>query len=139
MKSLFEWDDELKVATCIIKDKYNNVFTGIATCHPDDVDMCSKYTGQEIAFLRCRIDVLKFHKERIKNELKGLKKVYNMLQNYKRFNPEHFESKYLKKEIEEYKIDLINIKELINEEKQELKNFIDNKELLYQKLRKKNK
>jgi len=139
MKPLLEWDEETKTATCLMKDKYNNVFFGVATCHPDDEDMCSKYTGQEIAFLRCRIDVLKYHKNQIKQELKGLEKTYNMLQNYKKFNPDHFESKFLKREIQQYKADLISIKQLIFEEKKELNEFINNKEMLYQKLRKNNK
>ena len=36
-----EWDDENKVATCLLYYK-NKVFYGTASCHPDDMDFANE-------------------------------------------------------------------------------------------------
>ena len=40
---MFEWDEELGLASCIITDK-ENTFYGQAHCHDDDLDMMNEKT-----------------------------------------------------------------------------------------------
>lgn len=135
MKIISEWDKDSRTTTCIISDKNNNIFVGTATCHPEDKDMCNKLTGQQIAFLRCRIKLLQFYKNKYINELKGIEKTFQALQCYKIYNQEHFESKFLQKTINQYKQDINDLKKLIINEKTELKNYINEKDKLYQTIR----
>jgi len=60
------WDKETLTATCILYKDNGQIFTGTATCHPDDFDMCNEKTGYEIATRRATINSLKQYLNELK-------------------------------------------------------------------------
>lgn len=54
----------------------------------------------------------------------------------KYFNPKSYENKMLQRQIKMYELDIIAINDVIKINKNELRNYIKNKEFLYQKIRK---
>ena len=132
---IFEWDEETNTAGCILSDG-EHYFTGLAVCHPDDIDLCSQKTGYEIALRRARIEYLKFYRDTLKIQLGSLKQFYYSISHSKKFNSKSYEVKMLYKHIDRLEFDLNYARELISTERQELYNFINTKEKLYQKIRK---
>ena len=91
-----EWDDENKVAICVLYYK-NKVFYGMATCHPDDMDFANEYTGEHIAYLRAMIEALNWERDcEIKPALAALKQVYYSMNHSKKYNPKSYEAKMLR-------------------------------------------
>ena len=91
----FEWYEEDRQAICKLHTKYG-VFTGIASCHPDDVDMMSEKVGCEIAYSRAAIESLKYERDCIiKPSLKSLRQLYFSMKHSKKFNPKSYEAKML--------------------------------------------
>ena len=68
---IFNWDAETGTAACILSDG-KKIFTGLAQCHPDDIDMASEKTGCEIAFKRAKINALREYRDELKASLKAL-------------------------------------------------------------------
>lgn len=130
----FKWDEETGVATCILTDG-QHYFTGIACCHDDDEDMCSQKVGEEIACRRARIDYLKFYRDTLKSELRGLRQFYYAISQSNKFNKESYEVKMLFRHINRLEFDLNYAREIIEEERKSLNQYINNKEKFYQKIR----
>ena len=132
----FTWDETTGVAKCILKYN-NNEFIGQAKCHPEDLDMKSKKGGELIATTRAKIKYLTHIKENeLKPSLHSLKQLYYSMNKSKYFNPKSYENKMLQRQIKMYELDIIAINDVIKINKNELRNYIENKELLYQKIRK---
>ena len=55
----FVFDEENGTTICVMKYD-NRDFMGTAVCAPEDMDYLSKKTGQEIAFNRASVEVLKY-------------------------------------------------------------------------------
>ena len=105
-KQKFDWDPDIRMATCEIDMKDDGVFVGTAFCHEDDMDMCSELTGQTIAYFRASIAYYKFLKNnRIKPGLKALNQAYYSMNRSKKFNPDAYETKLLLSQINIYKAD----------------------------------
>ena len=137
MKFNFEFDGIKSI--CTIQDK-NNTFTGIAVCHEDDMDMVSEITGSFIAESRALIKRLQHIKNNeIKPELKALKNLQKSFIHSPYFNPYSMEYKTLKRQIQIKEEELSVIKDDIETEKQYLKQYLQNKDILFNKIRKKNK
>lgn len=135
-KAKFDWDPDIRMATCEIDMKDDGVFIGTAFCHEDDMDMCSELTGQTIAYFRASIAYYKFLKNnRIKPGLKALNQAYYSMNRSKKFNPDAYETKLLLSQINIYKADLEGIKEAINILEKDLKAYIDVKDEKYKKMR----
>ena len=132
----FRWDEETGLAIAIIYTPYG-VFTGEAECHPDDRDMISEKVGCEIAYTRATIDALVFERDnRIKPSLASLKQLYYSMNRSKQFNPKSYENKMLRRQIQNWEMDLKNINSIIRSQRQYLTDYINTKESLYQTLRK---
>lgn len=137
MEPLYAWDEEVGTASCVIfyKDKQ---FVGIACCHPEDDDMRSALTGQTIAEMRATIDYLKYVRDvEIKPQLASLKQLYFSMKHSKRFNPKSYEAKTLIRHIKSYEDDLANIKKMIEQERTDLRQYINQKDAMYRLLRSK--
>lgn len=135
IKPKFEWYEEDRQAICTLYTKYG-VFKGIASCHPDDMDMSSEKVGCEIAYSRAAIDSLKYERDNvIKPSLKALKQLYYSMNRSKRFNPKSYEYKMLKRQIECWEFDLAMINDMIDTERTWIRDYINTKEALYQNIR----
>ena len=131
----FEWYEEDRQAICKLHTKYG-IFTGIASCHPDDEDMMSEKVGCEIAYSRAAIESLKYERDNvIKPSLKALKQLYYSMNRSKRFNPKSYEYKMLKRQIECWEFDLAMIGDMIDTERTWIRDYINTKEALYQNIR----
>lgn len=67
----FEWQEDIKTAICTLTDG-EQLFYGMATCAPEDYDMCSEKTGCEIAFKRAKIKYLRYYRDTLKFQLRAL-------------------------------------------------------------------
>ena len=85
----------------------------MARCHPDDMDMVSEKTGEDIAYNRALIEMLRDERLRIQHEIAGLKSLYYSMNNSPRFNPKSYEAKSLYKQISYREDDVANINNLI--------------------------
>ena len=131
----YTWDAEYGIATCTIF--YNNkTFTGTANCHPEDTDVMSRLTGQIIAETRATISYLSHIRDNeLRPQLNSLLQLYYSMNRSKNFNPKSYEAKMLYRQITLIKNDLEAIKEEITNIKQNLKDYINQKELSYKKIR----
>ena len=133
---VFNWDEETRTATCTIDDPRRGVFVGIATCHPDDADMCSKLTGQEIALNRASIKLLVYVRDsEIKPGLQALKNYLYSINKSKEFNKKHYATKILYHNIKQYEEELSFTNELIEKHREALRSFIDEHEKFFQSVR----
>lgn len=130
------WDADTGTATCRIYDK-NNVFEGVAHCHEQDADFMSERTGCYIAECRAGIARLRHIRDNdLRPQLKALKHFYYTLSHRKTFNIENHAIKCLLAQIEMVARDLEEVKQDIKLEQQYLSDYIKNKEIMYQKVRK---
>lgn len=100
----FEVNEQLETI-CTIR-RGNNIYTGRARCHPDDVDMSSKLTGQDIAYKRAVINAIKEEIKNMKTELKILQSFYNTVIQSKKANHKCYVLYRLQKEIKELQIEI---------------------------------
>ncbi len=123
--------------TTVCKMTYDGKeFFGHAVCAPEDMDMLSKKTGEEIALRRCSIAVLKYEKQKIKNELNGLKTLYYSINTSKRYNPKSYEAVMLNRQIKMRVEDIADLEQEIKETDEYIKNYIIQKDDFYKKIRK---
>lgn len=135
-KAKFDWDPDIRMATCELDMKSDGVFVGTAFCHEDDMDMCSELTGQTIAYFRACISYYKFLKNnRIKPGLKALKQAFYSMNRSKKFNPDGYETKILRSQISLYEEELAGIEDAIDILNQDLKDYINIKDEKYKKMR----
>ena len=119
---------------------HNLEFTGEAQCHPDDKDYMSEFSGGVIAESRATIKYLQHTKNNvIKPGLRSLEHLMNCLKQKKDFNPNSVEAKALAQEILNYQKELQKIIDNIQNARNSLKAYIDNKDKFYQYLREKAK
>jgi hypothetical protein len=115
-------------------------FQGTAVCHDDDLDMESERIGLSIAEARATIKVLKYIRDNeIKTQLKILEHLHSNMKTSKFYNPNSYEAKMLRKQISVIKKELTVVNNTIVDTKKFLKDYIDGKEKLYQRLRAKKK
>lgn len=130
------WDEERGIATCILYYK-NLEFKGVAFCHPEDKDMQSKLTGQTIAEWRAMRKYFRHMRDNeLKPQLKALKQLYYAMNRSKQFNPKSYESKMLYSHIQNIKFDLNTINNNLAQLSQNLREYLKDKEDIYQSLRK---
>lgn len=114
-------------------------FVGKAECHPDDEDMISERVGLTIAETRAAIEVVRFIKEfEIQPQLKVLKHLYSNMRTSKYYNPNSYEAKMLRSQIRVIEKELTTINNQLADERKFLRDYIDGKDKLYQRLRAKN-
>jgi transcriptional regulator NrdR family protein len=131
------WNEELGVASCYLTDKYENTFVGTAVCHPDEADFKSEKIGCEIACARAEIDYLRYVKNyEIAKEIKTLKHFLSTIEQSKKYNPDLYENKMLRKAIENKELEYESVKEMINQKENSLNDYLKTKAVLHEKLRK---
>lgn len=129
------YDYQNGIAIYVIKYK-NMEFTGMANCHPDDLDMESERVGLTIAEQRAEIKLACFIRDfEIKPQLKALSHLQNNIKMSKNYNPKSYETKMLHSQLQAIKKELDAINNEIVDGKKFLKDYINGKEKLYQKLR----
>ena len=98
----------------------------------------SEHTGQFIAEMRASIKVLTHIRDNeLRPQLKALYQLYYSMKHSKQFNSKSYESIMLYKHIHSLENDLDTTRKKLAELKQGLKDYIDGKEKLYQRIRKK--
>jgi hypothetical protein len=132
---VYEWQPEEGLAIC--KVYYNNIeFKGTASCHPDDIDMCSKMTGQTIAELRAEIKKLQHIRDNeLRPQLKVLNQLYYAMNRSKEYNKKSYESKMLYRAIKNISNELDMIKEMLDSDRKFLKDYIGLKDIYYKNIR----
>ena len=132
---VYEWQPEEGLAIC--KVYYNNIeFKGTASCHPDDIDMCSKMTGQTIAELRAEIKKLQHIRDNeLRPQLKVLNQLYYAMNRSKEYNKKSYESKMLYRAIKNISNELDMVKEMLDNDRKFLKEYIDLKDIYYKNIR----
>lgn len=138
-----DWVSETGMASCIISDNSNNIKLegfGMAQCHPEDEQFKSESTGAYIAETRARIDILKKKRDYdFKPGLTALQHLQATMIKSKRYNPESYESKRLKKEIQNLKDEINYLNSLIFEETESLKVYLQNKNNIFETLKEQGK
>lgn len=135
MNTIFNYQDGK--STCIIEYKGIS-FCGEAKCHPQDNDFESEKTGLQIAEIRANIKLLQFRRDtEIKPQIKILKHLLHNIQSSQSHNPKAYESIMIKKQLKSLNMDLNEINGVIHDEKRYLKDYIDNKDKFYNKIRSK--
>ena len=127
----YTWNEEAGIAICEITvgDK---IFVGDAFCAEEDEDMKSEKVGLEIAEKRAFLDFFKHCRDNeIKPKLAVLNQLYYSMKDSKKFNPQSYEAKMLKRQIHIQEDSLRGIKELIRTYRYDIKRLIDSKEELY--------
>jgi len=131
------WDEEYRHAYCGIKTPDGNTVVGEAICHPQDVDMVSEKTGCTIAERRAYIKYMQYQKENIlKPELKALKKFYNVVNQSKYYDEQDYTNQMLIRHIKRLEEDIKSLKQEIETEKINLRDYISTKDTFYQEVRK---
>lgn len=131
---IFEWDEDLGLASCILTDG-ENVFYGSAQCHSADLDMMTEKTGCEIAFRRARIESIKYYRDQCKTKLAAVNQLYYSINKSKKFNSKSYESRMLRRQIRMYESDLAMAKEMLVHQQQSLIQYIKEKDEFYKKIR----
>lgn len=131
----YDWDNTKGIATCILYDG-GTPFIGIAKCHPDDKDFQSEKTGMIIAESRAEINALQHYKNNIlKPGLNALNQLYYSMNYSKKYNKKSYEAKMLYRQIKMKESDIQLVKEILDERKKELKQFIDDKDEFYKSVK----
>ena len=131
----FDFDETNGITICTMKYD-NEEFIGTAICAPEDMDYLSKKTGQEIAFNRASVEVLKYDKFCLTQELKGLKSLYYSIKHSKKYNPKSYEAIMLRHQMNMRENDIAQLKVDIKTTQQYIKNYIDQKDKAYKIWRK---
>lgn len=132
----FEYDKDSGITTCIITDKQSRVFAGVAACHPDDRDMMAEYTGKQIAEMRAIIKMLRdIRDNELKPQIKALKMLHTNMKQSKHYNPKSYETIMLRRALNQKEADLDEIKLMIDQEQNDLRNFIAEKDKAYKRVR----
>ena len=131
----FVFDEENGTTICVMKYDSRD-FIGTAVCAPEDMDYLSKKTGQEIAFNRASVEVLKYDKFCLTQELKGLKSLYYSIKHSKKYNPKSYEAIMLRHQINMRENDIAQLKVDIKTTQQYIKNYINQKDKAYKIWRK---
>ena len=137
-KTTFHFNEETGFCLCTIKIR-GNQYIGVAQCHPDDMDMVNQKTGENIAYHRAVMEMLRDERKRLQHELAGLKGLYYSMNNSPLFNPKSYEAKSLYRQISFREDDISSVNDLIKEIQRYINGYISDKDEFYQKIRKNRK
>lgn len=114
-------------------------FVGTAHCHDEDKDMESERTGLTIAEARAHIKMKKFIKRyEITPVVNTLRHLLANIQSSKHHDPRAYESCMLRSQLAHWENKLEEITTDIADEEKYLKEYINQKDKLYRKLRARN-
>lgn len=127
--------DPMTHTTYCERESKSGKYCGIAKCHPQDWDFESKLVGEHYAYMRSMIKELVANREDLKAQLKGLKHLYNILEQNPRVHYDSIECYTIRRQIHVMERDLADIKHLITTTKADIREMIAAKDALYQKIR----
>ena len=131
----FSFDAESGRTTCTLTDG-TNFFIGEAYCCEKDRDMMSEKTGCAIALMRAEIKYyIHMRDNEILPALKAMKHLYACISNSKKFNEFAYENVMIRRQIQHLTTDLTVVRQMLNDEKQELKTLLREKDLFYKRVR----
>lgn len=131
---IYFWDPEQGKSRCEIE--FNGLtFVGEAQCHDADSDMCSEKVGMYISELRAKIKFMQYQKRIDQAKLDELTQLYFSINQSKKFSPEGYEAKMLKKRIKMAKTNVENDNKLLEEYRIELRRYIETKDIFYKYIR----
>ena len=133
------WDEEHGVARCVLKYRMSSGAylegIGIAECHSEDIAFMSRLTGSVIAQYRAELDLLKkINQYEISPSIMAVKHIYCTMTNSKRYNPDSYEANRIKKELAHLMDEYTENKNLMKIIKEELKQYIEQKDKLYRRI-----
>ena len=120
---------------CILKDTKNNTYTGVAQCHPADMDMENHLTGEEIAYRRAYINYLKMLRDTTVPKLEVLKHLYSCISQAANFNPKDNSVRLLIRAIEDYSAGVDMLRQAVRDERNMLHQYLTDKAKLYKQIR----
>lgn len=114
----FKTDYKYNKGSAVYTIRYNNIiFTGRATCHPEDMDFESARVGLTIAEARANTEVLRHIREyELKPQLKILNHLYANMKTSKHYNPKSYEAKMLRSQIRALEKELATLNNEIADE-----------------------
>ena len=102
--------------------------------------MCSKITGQTIAELRAEIKKLQHIRDNeLRPQLKILNQLYYAMNRSKKYNKKSYESKMLYRANKNITNELDIVKEILDEDRKFLKEYIELKDIYYKNIRSRRK
>lgn len=114
---------------------HNQVFRGVAKCHPADWDFESKLVGEHYAYMRSMIQEIAARRDAKREELKALKHLYNILEQNPKVSRESVECYTIRRQIKVIEEEIEDLRELIKMTKTELRASIIAKDTYYKKIR----
>lgn len=133
-KTKFFYDPETHTTTCRRKS-HNRFYVGSSRCHPNDYDFESKLVGEHYAYTRSMIQELAEIKKTRFAELKALKHLYNILEQNPRVHYDSIECYTIRRQIMLLERDIADIKALIIETKQDMRDLMAKKDDFYNRVR----
>lgn len=126
----YDYNAESGVMHCIVmypgSDDLDFAGFGFAYCHPDDEKYMSERTGAVIAEYRAEIDLLrKIKKFKLIPSVEALEHTLSTMKQSPRYTDNSYEAKRLKREIKNYKLDIKDITNLMEELESNLKLYIE--------------
>ena len=135
-KTSYYYDNGYAIFTIHYKDC---AFRGDAKCHPDDTDMMSERTGLTIAEARAHIQMQKFIKRHeIQPVIDAYRHLLKNIQTSKKHNPKAYESCMLRSQLAHWESKLAEIEADIADEEKYLKEYIEQKDKFYCRIRARN-
>lgn len=131
---IFSWDEATGFASCILTDG-ENTYYGHAQCAPDDLEFCSQKIGCEIAFYRARIAMYKNYRDTLRIKLNTLRNFYYTINQSQQFQPKGYETRMLNRQIRLIEDDIKTVKALLENEKNNLNDYLKIKAKLHEQLR----
>ena len=131
----FTYDPETHTTYCEREVKHGKYY-GEAKCHPNDWEFESKLVGEYYAYTRSMLKELSSNREELRAQIKGLKHLYNILEQNPRVHYDSIECYTIRRQIKLMERDLADIRALIKTTKQELYEYMTAKDEFYKKLRK---
>lgn len=132
---LMDFNKETGTATCIYGYK-GHLLVGEAQCHEDDMDMCSELVGMKLAETRAYLKFLKVRRDELTIRKDTLEGVFRNMMTSKDFIPYSSYAKKIQQSICETRCELHEVREAIANIPPYLKQDIEERDVLYKKLRK---
>ena len=128
--------DKTGTAIVTLIDQYNRQYTGVAILADEDEDMKSEYTGYSIAENRAFIEFyMRWINCELKPQLRALRQLYYSMNRSKKYYAGHYEAYMLNRAIKRIEDDIDYCRECINNLKDYVNFYIEEKEHLYQRIR----
>lgn len=131
---IFEYKDGH--AKCITEDEMGRRFCGEAFCSKEDKDFENEVTGLTIAEYRAQIAAARTYRNDLKIKIAALKQLLYSMNQSGNFNPKSYEAKMLYRQLKLHREDLQIAIHQVAVLKLELNNYINEKEIFYQRARK---